>query len=146
MKLIYIKLLLILVINSYSQVNNKSLKELFIDKLCEDKQDYSLISKLDTLYVFGKGTNYIHRGTFISFMEINEVRKKVKKNGEFNMVFLNEIIIVKDKITSSFEFLKALKKGKTDFVYFDDSNAIYCLEYNCEKKNNEVVWCGTKNR
>lgn len=144
MKSTYIKLLFLFVVNSYSQSQCKSLKELFINKLIEDKEKYSMISKSDTLYIFGDGSNFKYKNTLVYFLHIKEAKQKVKKQSDLIFISISDFEILNNTTTVYFTFMKAIKQAKTDFSYFNDTNAVYCLQFNCDIKLNEVKWCGSK--
>jgi hypothetical protein len=144
MKSIYIKLLFLFVVNSYSQNQSKSLKELFINKLIEDKERYSMISKSDTIYIFGDGSNFKYKNTVVCFLHIKDAKQKIKKQNNLIFISMSDFEVLNNTTTSNFIFMKAIKNAKTDFSYFNDTNAFYCLQFNCDTKLNTVNWCGTK--
>lgn len=109
----------------------------FIDKNLINKN----LIKNNVLYIFGDGTDFTYNNISVRYLTLSEVKKIVKKKGEFHLICLDELMIRNDKIQTEFIYLIAKKKGKSDFIRLEDFNEIYCIKYDEDIKTFKIYYC-----
>ena len=125
---------------AFSQ-ENQNLKSLFISEFVKNNIQSKNLFIDNTLYIFGSGQDFLIEGVKIDFLNLAEVKQKVKKTGEFNLVTMQEITIEKNKLKSTFLFLIAKKNFSSDFATLCSFENSYCVEYSTESQKFVVYSC-----
>lgn len=134
-----------LYVNSCVAQNSNLLNERVITKFIEKNKEFSEPFLTNNfLYLFGVGKNFEVGEIKVVFLNLESVKKKVEKDGEFNLIKMNEIEQQDDYLKVSFNHLRAKKNDRVDFIYFDNFNSDYCIKFDCETNSFNIFWCGEK--
>lgn len=139
----FLKLLLpiFLSLNSCKAQENKKLDTFIITEFVKNNVTNINLIKEKKLYVLGYGYSFFVNDIEVTYLSLKKVKDKVQREGEFNMVSMEDIYIDVGLLKTSFKFLTAKKNGKTDFITQDKFNETYCVKYECEKKTYVIKKC-----
>ena len=125
--------------------DKSSLEVSIITKFVDDNKEFEEpYLKGGVLYLFGYGENFLVGNIEVIFLNLEEVKEKVRKTGEFEIVEMGKIIKSDNIFKVSFIRLKAKNNSKINFTISDNFNSDYCVIFNCNTNNFDILWCGEK--
>lgn len=138
-------MLVFFVMMSSSSCNSQSnipINNVFINEFIVDNKEDIRYFKNDTLNIYGKGTDYRNGKIYVNFLNFNEVKDRVEKRGEFNLIEMSEIKLTNNLLKVEFMFLTALSEENEDFSISDNTNSFYCIKYSSRENKFTAFWCG----
>lgn len=142
MKELMLVFFVMMTISSCQSQSNIPINNVLINEFIADNKEDVRYFKKDTLYVYGKGTDYRNDKIYVNFLNFNEVKNKVANKGKFNLIEISEIKLTHNLLKVEFIFLTALSEENEDFSVSDNTNSFYCIEYSSRENRFTAFWCG----